>query len=560
MNRGVWVGALALGLGGWMSSLGAQEASWRSVLRPPPPPEARTQEVTIGRPVPIITRASGSDSDWSERAIARPIATHGTRSEQPGRVAQPGEVIATSSGSVPQPVRSPGSHAIGQVSHEEMDEGGGDGFAAERAWPPSLIKPVGDNRPAPELPLGTMPPLAGMPEPGNWGPGHPTTLPPLPPSDEQPGGAGQTRYWLMGEYLLWWVKKADAPPLFTTSTDPNDQGILDRATTSVVLGGPIGSNPLSGARLSGGMWLDDCQQKGIDFSGFFLGQRTARASFNSSQFATLARPFLEFNRGIESVELINSPGVFTGRATLEAPTQLWGLDANLICNLGCCCDVCGVDCPKSRDFYGLAGFRYLNLKEALVITENVSGADVAQAGSLRNSTDTVIDSFQTRNQFYGGQVGLGSRWYRGDWSLDLKGKLALGVTDQQITINGSQVLVNRGTGVVTTSQGGLLALPGANIGTFDRTQFCVVPEVGVNIGYQILPNIRASVGYNFLYWSNVVRPGDQIDRALDITRIPNFQPLPAGVTPRTDQIRPAVPFKDSDFWAHGLTVGLEINW
>ena len=35
-------------------------------------------------------------------------------------------------------------------------------------------------------------------------------------------------------------------------------------------------------------------------------------------------------------------------------------------------------------------------------------------------------------------------------------------------------------------------------------------EATVNLGYWLTPHVKAYVGYNCLFWSNVVRPGDQI--------------------------------------------------
>jgi hypothetical protein len=65
------------------------------------------------------------------------------------------------------------------------------------------------------------------------------------------------------------------------------------------------------------------------------------------------------------------------------------------------------------------------------------------------------------------------------------------------------------------------------------------------------------MGYSFLYWSNVWRAGDQIDRVVDVTQIPNF--APPDVQP-TGFARPGVPFRTSDFWAQGLNFGVEFTW
>jgi hypothetical protein len=509
-------------------------------------------------------RASGSDPDWADRGgrapAPLPLAIN-SRGAEEARVPAPGEIIAVSAPSsavASSPIIVAGN-TVPELSPGERDSlPEPDQWASERGGRPLLVSPVSALPPgwSPTAPL--VPgrgPGPDMPVGRNWVQ-EPVAVP-LPPPMMQPemvpGFAGVEdgplpRFYLSGEYLLWWARRDHVPPLFTTS-EPQDGGFLDRPSTVLLFDGSLHRNPFSGARFTAGYWLDDCQKQGIEVSGFFLGQRSARGEFNSSQFPVLARPFLEFNRNTESSELVGFPGVFNGKGTVSAPSELWGIEANYRC---CVCSTC------DRQITGLAGFRYLNLKESITIVENVMGLPTAPA-PLTNTNSTVFDSFATRNQFYGGQVGLESRWLRGNWSLDVRGKVALGATTQDLTIDGGQRVTNLTTGVTTTAVGGLLALPGANIGHYSRDAFSVVPEAGVTLGYQITNGIRATVGYNFLYWTSVLRPGDQIDRTLDITRIPNFV-LPPGVTQRTDEVRPLVPFKSSDYWAQGLTFGLEFTW
>jgi Putative beta barrel porin-7 (BBP7) len=45
-----------------------------------------------------------------------------------------------------------------------------------------------------------------------------------------------------------------------------------------------------------------------------------------------------------------------------------------------------------------------------------------------------------------------------------------------------------------TAPGGVLALPG-NSGRRDYSAFSVVPEVGCNLGVQLAPRARATIGY-----------------------------------------------------------------
>jgi hypothetical protein len=46
--------------------------------------------------------------------------------------------------------------------------------------------------------------------------------------------------------------------------------------------------------------------------------------------------------------------------------------------------------------------------------------------------------------------------------------------------------------------------------------FAVVPEVGIKLGYKIMPSIQLGIGYDFLFISNVLGPTDQIDRNCDL--------------------------------------------
>ena len=83
-----------------------------------------------------------------------------------------------------------------------------------------------------------------------------------------------------------------------------------------------------------------------------------------------------------------------------------------------------------------------------------------------------------------------------------------------------------------------------------------MPEVGVTLGFDVTDWWRLTAGYTFLYWSNVARPADQIDRVIDVTNIPNF---PTGARP-TGLARPAPTLRDDGFWAQGVSFGMEFRW
>jgi hypothetical protein len=276
----------------------------------------------------------------------------------------------------------------------------------------------------------------------------------------------------------------------------------------------------SGGRFTVGIPLPWWQSTAIETTFLFLNERTIRFGADSNQFPLLARPFFNLNEGIEFSQITATPGVATGRVDVASSSRLWGGEINLRRNLWT---------GPSWNVDWLAGFRYLDLNERLEILENAN----VLVGDLAGSQATVFDSFATRNQFYGGQLGLIGRGNYGAWSFDVWGKFAMGSTSQVVNVVGNQVVVSP-TGTTTNFTGGLLALD-SNIGRHTRDQFTVVPELGVTVGYQLGHHWRAFIGYNVVYWSSVLRPGDQIDRVLDVTRIPNFNtgsiPAPQAHTP-----------------------------
>src|SRR5262249_4221487 len=131
---------------------------------------------------------------------------------------------------------------------------------------------------------------------------------------------------------------------------------------------------------------------------------------------------------------------------------------------------------------------------------------------------------------------------------------ALGNTHEQATISGNTQFSVPGF-PVSVQPGGLYALP-SNIGHFSRDRFAVVPEAGVVIGFQVNRYLRAIVGYTFIYNSAVLRPGNQIDRGVNVAQLPSQVGPGAVVGPA----RPAPIFHGSDFWAQGLSFGLELRY
>ena len=69
-----------------------------------------------------------------------------------------------------------------------------------------------------------------------------------------------------------------------------------------------------------------------------------------------------------------------------------------------------------------------------------------------------------------------------------------------------------------------------NAGKFTHNNLEAVPEGSIKIAYAFNEHFSVSLGYFFLYFPNVVRPGDQIDRRVNVQSVPAapFSPLLPG--------------------------------
>src|SRR5439155_21040374 len=130
----------------------------------------------------------------------------------------------------------------------------------------------------------------------------------------------------------------------------------------------------------------------------------------------------------------------------------------------------------------------------------------------------------------------------------------LGDMNEQLVVNGFTNVVAPG-GVATSLPGGLLALA-SNITRTTHDKFAIAPELTLTLGYQLTQRISTYVGYNVLYFSRVLRPGDQIDPVIN----PIFLPLSNNFGGEFGPIRPANTFKETDFWTQGVTFGLSIRY
>ena len=371
---------------------------------------------------------------------------------------------------------------------------------------------------------------------------------------------GTGRVWGSAEVLFWRIKAGGVPPLVTTGT-PDSGGTLGAPGTTTLVGDSLGYGTRAGGRFAAGGWLGcDCRL-GVEGGYFFLGgggNGTSSTSSGADGSAVLGRPFFNVVSGVQDVEVVALPGVAGGTVRTSSGSNLQGADLNLLWNACCqpvCCptDCCPTDCGPTAcsnaiafRWYAFAGPRWLQLRENVVVAERVE-TDPASAF-------VVVDRFDTRNTFFGGQLGARAELQRGRWFVNLLGKVAIGDTRQEVRISGTTVITQADAAPVV-QPGGLLAQP-TNSGTHTRDRFAVVPEVNFNVGFQATPYLRVFAGYTFLYWSSVVRPGDQIDSGVNPTQLASA----AGPGQLVGPARPAFAFRTTDFWAQGVNLGIQLRW
>ncbi|HEV3439787.1 MAG TPA: BBP7 family outer membrane beta-barrel protein [Gemmata sp.] len=461
----------------------------------------------------------------------------------------------------------------------------------------------------------------------------PIPIPDPPPSvslpDYNPTATGQGRFWGTAEYLMWWPKSSSAPsvvsgvspsPTLVNATAPlptgtgfqglltlgNTPGALNLNTASIAAGNSV-LGLQSGGRFTLGYWLDPDQHFGIEGGYFFLGVgHDSSASSNGSP--ALGIPFIDANTGLPtsytiaqqstttlSRQFVNTtPGVFvhlfdtttttaaTGSAAVRSSGGFQAFDANGIFN---------VINDRSWHLDLLMGFRYAELDENLEMastvtrTQNITTVFEPALGLPINGQPVVdnslvvnnrTDQFNTRNSFYGGQVGARSEFRFDQLSLFVGAQVGLGDMSEVVDVNGFSnnttlssitptkstllagipLTIPTGAAVVTSktvtqSVGGLFAQPG-NIGSYQRNVFAVVPQADFKVAYRITDRITGTIGYSFVYMSSVVRPGDQIDHVINPGLLAS-PPVP-GAT------RPSFAFQGTDFWAQGVTFGLSVRY
>ncbi|MEM9644958.1 MAG: BBP7 family outer membrane beta-barrel protein [Planctomycetota bacterium] len=359
------------------------------------------------------------------------------------------------------------------------------------------------------------------------------------------------RLWFRAEYLYWVTEGMRTPPLITTSpagTVQNQAGILGFPNTETLFGGgkSINDGGTSGIRLRAGFFLTPQGAFAIEGEAFGLAEQSDRFNRSGTGATILARPFYDTLNDRETAQLIAFPGLVEGNVNVRSGSELRSYLINGRASLcpTCSSGVCG--CGNRDRVDWIIGYRRVELDDSLVFTENLNSLATSAPGNI-----AISESFRTTNDFNGLQLGIVHHAnFRRAW-LESMLRVALGNNSQSVRIAGNTAITE--LGITENFTGGLLAQR-SNIGTYERDEFMLIPELGFTLGIKLADWLDATLGYTVLYYPNVVRAGDQIDSDVN----PNL--IPEEVAPFTGGLRPRFRFIESDYFAHGVSFGAQVRF
>jgi hypothetical protein len=374
---------------------------------------------------------------------------------------------------------------------------------------PSLLRP----------PANPDPPLAVVPRgpAGEYDHGHlylPDYVPPSPPESCRPLG----RWWVSPSFEFAWLSSRPIPANVRLRVPTPDGGSIPGPILPVA--GRTAQTFQGGFGLSGGWWFNDRNTRGIDASFFTV------SGGDTTIDAVAPGMIVFFPDGAGSVpQLLVFPPGFPITGFFPATLSTWYVtaDVNYRHNLRCG--------PNTRlDL--IAGYRFAALEDELFLGDSPDGSD----------TDYRCNRAAVTNAFHGAQVGLAGEYGGERWYVAGSAKVAFGVVNPEVCVNGLFVGAEGYTGPERFAPMG----PRAGLGNGGNSpitalsasagsRFAVLPTLNVQLGRQIGDHARLFVGYSFQYLSEAVRLGDMLNPV-------------------------ATSAIFTDFWVQSLSLGFELRY
>lgn len=442
---------------------------------------------------------------------------------------------------------------------------------APPAFPPGQPTAPGQPGAVPDGTQGQMPP--GTPPPGMMpvaGQVPPEMMPCCPPPsgvqmpsepiEVPPPMRGHIPFYVGVEYLHWYVRRPSLPPLLTVG-DINDFTFNPPINIPAAIGSPRTHTLLEqfpkayahdGLRVNTGIWLDPGQVLGVQGSFIWLKSIDPKVSVSgdgSNPTMVIGRPYVSVLNAAESADPVVSPGSIAGQISFSNPQRFYGADFNLVYNF------------LSSESEGvrmglLLGGRFLAFDEQIKV-EQIRIQLPDPFLNLPGPIEGIEENFTTHNRFYGGQIGGQTECSMGPLVFQILAKCAFGYNQEVVRIKGIDSVItpaDPALGLPQTvfqSPYTLLVGPG-NVGNHTRSVFSIVPEGQVNVCWNCNDTVAITGGYTLIYWANMVRPGKEIDRVINVQNINDFAPTPP--------IEPKFLFHNDNIWIQGFQAGIQLSF
>lgn len=356
------------------------------------------------------------------------------------------------------------------------------------------------------------------------------------------------RAFVSFEYLQWWDKARSIPPLVTTDAfnrpinsgppsftpDALTNPAAGISPTSRLLfgGGDIGGSLQAGARLTGGLWLDDDRSRAIGVKAYGNEGFSLKRNIASDGTQPLGLSFFNTEPTVmaEDAEIIahSNFGINrNGDIAITSQNEFVGGEVFFRSLLDS-------DCNYRLD--AVTTYQFARLNDDLLMRATINDANLG-------NTFTFTDLFDVSNTYNAGGLGALAEIYKGNFTLSMLGKISLGNMRQEVTIAGTNT---GGLGPI----GGFYTQP-TNIGVYSRDVTVWSPEANFKLAYAVTCDLSISVGYTFIYWNKMALAGDQLDRNINATQLSGGGLVGASATP-------AFTFHDTDYWVQTLDIG--VNW
>jgi len=323
--------------------------------------------------------------------------------------------------------------------------------------------------------------------------------------------------WFGAAELMLMFRSGDMLPVLATGVN-----------NSALFGGErYYKDMTAGGRFKLGTWLDPYRCNSLVFRGWGAGKESFGFGVDSSQSATIGRPFLDVSPTAptppNNVLLIASAADgLTGSLNIKGGSEVYGGDIAIHrqwqAGLGGVIEV-------------LYGYQHMRLNEDLDISSTTFDAPNALVIDRR-------DYFAADNEFHGGEFGFATRYREGCWSFDGMIKVAAGSIRRTATLAGSSAGIGDTEGLLVRS---------SNEGKFRNSTFGWIPELDATIGYRYTQNLDFTIGYHFIAMTDALQVSGVLDPQLAVNAdFPNS--LPA---------RPAFDARFNTFYVQSIHFGLQ---